>query len=266
MSRRNKNRPRPDEVASTPRAGGSGAERRFDRVAPRLSGEERARLTAEIEAFADKLTPERVRRLREVVDVRMKGLCVVLECIYDAGNRSAVYRTAEGHGLVDVHVVRPDYATKPHARQVSKGAEKWLHRHEWDGATPCVHALRASGFQILAADLESARPLQAIDFSRPTALVFGNEKYGITQEMRDACDGGFLIPMRGFAQSFNISVAAAISVAHARVARERAIGARTDLDADESLQLLAEFVSKSPKWLGRVPEDQIERVAPPERG
>lgn len=250
-------------MPATPREGGPGTERRFERIAPPLGVDQRERIRAEIDAFAAKLTPERMQRLRDVVNVRMKGLTVVLECIYDAGNRSAVYRTAEGHGLVDVHVVRPDYATKPHARQVSRGAEKWLHRHEWDGATPCVEALRRSGFQVFAADLASARPLQAIDFSRPTALVFGNEKYGITQEMRDACDGGFLIPMRGFAQSFNISVAAAISVAHARVERERAIGARTDLESDEALQLLAEFVAKSPKWLGRVPEEERERVAPP---
>lgn len=191
------------------------------------------------------IADRRVDRMRAVVRSRMKGLTVVLEDLYDSGNRSAVYRTAEGHGLRDIHVIRPERARKPHARDVSRGSEKWLEIQEHDSTTDCMERLRADGFQIIAADLESARPISTYTFQQPTALVFGNERDGITDEMRSLADGSFLIPMRGFTQSYNISVAAAIAVAHAREERERALGRSTDLDAAEALDLLASYMRRS---------------------
>lgn len=223
-----------------------------------------ARAAAIIDHYRSKLTPARFARLERVVAHRMKGLTVVLEKTYDPGNRSAVYRTAEGHGLLDVHLVRPDYATKPHARQVSRGAEKWLHIHGYETPAQAATRLRAEGFRLYAADLDAARPLTTIDFSRPTALVFGNEKYGITDEMREVCDGAFFLPMRGLAQSFNISVAAAIAVAQARQLRERALGAMTDLSDEERTALLVEYLEKAPGWINRVPASEQARVRPPE--
>ena len=179
---------------------------------------------------------------------------MVLEGLYDAGNRSAVYRSAEAYGLRDVHIIHPDSAQKPHARAVSRGAEKWLHLHQHASSLDCVSALRSAGFAVYAADLEAAAPLHSLDFSRPTALVFGNEREGISEKMREIADGCFLIPMAGFTSSFNISVAAAISLSHARLARERAIGATTDLEPAEARALLHEFALRSSRWLQRIQE------------
>ena len=201
------------------------------------------------EALLAEMSDRRARRFREVVTRRMKGLTVVLEGLYDPGNRSAVYRSAEANGLLDVHVVNPDAAIKRHARQVSRGAEKWLHIHEWPTAPPCIESLRAEGFSVFAADLRAARPLASIDFSRPVALVFGNERNGITDEMRELSDGGFVVPMRGFAESYNISVAAALAVTHAREARERALGRLGDLDPATADALLLEYAEKGIHWL-----------------
>lgn len=205
------------------------------------------------EALLAEMSDRRAARFRQVVSQRMSGLTVVLEGLYDPGNRSAVYRSAEANGLLDVHVVNPDAAVKRHARQVSRGAEKWIHIHEWETAEPCVRSLQDRGFTVLAADLQAARPLNSIDFSRPVALVFGNERNGITQEMRDLADGSFVVPMRGFAESYNISVAAALAVTHARAARERALGAVTDLAPDVRDALLLEYAEKGIHWL-REPE------------
>lgn len=205
------------------------------------------------EALLAEMSDRRAARFRQVVSQRMSGLTVVLEGLYDPGNRSAVYRSAEANGLLDVHVVNPDAAVKRHARQVSRGAEKWIHIHAWETAEPCVRSLQDRGFTVLAADLQAARPLNSIDFSRPVALVFGNERNGITQEMRDLADGSFVVPMRGFAESYNISVAAALAVTHARAARERALGAVTDLAPDVRDALLLEYAEKGIHWL-REPE------------
>lgn len=205
-----------------------------------------------IDDLFDKMLPERVERLRRVVRTRMNGLTVVLEGLYDAGNRSAIYRSAEAFGLREIHVVHPEVATKPHARAVSRGAEKWMDIREWGSTPGCVASLRAAGFTIWAADLAAARPLHTLDFTRPVALAFGSEHHGISDELRAAADGTFVIPMAGFTDSFNVSVAAAISLQHARVERERALGAVTDLTAEEQDALLHEFADRSSRWLHRL--------------
>ncbi len=197
------------------------------------------------------LTPGRVERLRRAVDRRLKSLTVVLEGLYDPGNRSAVYRTAEAWGLLNVHVVQPEVARKDTARKVSRGSEKWVRIAEHDGARAAVADLHASGYRVYASDLRAAQPLAALDFSEPVALVFGNEHDGISDEMVDACDGTFIIPMRGLADSFNISVAAGIALAEARRARERAIGAEGDLSRDERDLLFEHYIRLSARWLHR---------------
>ncbi|MFT5992880.1 MAG: tRNA (guanosine-2'-O-)-methyltransferase, partial [Bradymonadia bacterium] len=116
------------------------------------------RAEAVIAHFSARLTPERVKRMQTAVSQRMQGLTVVLEALYDPGNRSAVYRTAEAHGLLDVHVVRPENATKSQARQVSRGAEKWLHIHEHARPVDIIPELQAKGMQVVAADLTNAGP------------------------------------------------------------------------------------------------------------
>lgn len=213
--------------------------------------EHRGEPDTDLDALFDKMRPERIERLRRVVGRRMKGLTVVLEDLYDAGNRSAVYRSAEAFGVRDVHVIRPETATKPHARAVSRGAEKWIDIQEWEDTERCVAALQRDGFAVFAADLRAARPLQTIDFGRPVALVFGSEQRGITDAMRRAVDGTFVIPMAGFTSSFNVSVAASIALQHARVERERALGAETDLDAHERARMLHDFAERSSRWLRR---------------
>lgn len=205
-----------------------------------------------LQALFDRMTPDRIERLHAVVGSRMKGLTVALEGLYDAGNRSAVYRSAEAFGLRDVHIIRPETTQKPHARSVSRGAEKWVDLYEYDSPGACVETLRAQGFSVYAADLRAARPLHTIDFAKPVALVFGNERHGISAALRDACDGAFVIPMAGFTQSFNVSVAAALALAHARRERERALGSTTDLSPEEAAAMLDDFARRSSRWLHRL--------------
>jgi len=206
---------------------------------------------APLEELVRRITPRRLARLREVVGTRMSGITVVLEELYDAGNRAAVYRSAEGFGLLDVHVVKPEAARKPRARQVSRGSEKWLRIHEHPSATATCDALRAQGFRIAVSDLTAARPLHTLDFSSQVALVFGNEHAGISDEMRAHADEAFSIPMCGFTQSYNISVAAGITLAHARRAREQSLGAVSDLSPEARAQLFDAYVRQSALWMRR---------------
>lgn len=198
-----------------------------------------------IALLREAMLPERFETLQRASVTRMRGITVVLESLYDPGNQAAVFRTADAHGLLDVHVIKPDNATKTNARAVSRGAEKWLDITTYPETAPCIERLRAGGFQIAVSDLDASSPLEALDFSRPTAIVFGSERFGVSEEMRAAADLRFRIPMHGFVQSFNISVAAAITLHTARRRRERALGLTSDISEAEREAVLARWMRRS---------------------
>ena len=106
------------------------------------------------------------------------------------------------------------------------------------------------------------RPLRLcgeIEFSKPTALVLGNEADGISKEMIELADETAIIPMHGFVQSFNISVAGAISFYHIMRERERTLGKSGDLTDAEKLVLRAEFSLRSSKNPERLIEELLAR-------
>lgn len=198
-------------------------------------------LTADaiIEHLGGQLTERRRARIDAVVAARIYSIVPVLDGLYDRGNVSAVMRTAEGLGFGEMHVIETMEDFKA-ANRVTQGADKWLDVRKWDAPSPCVADLRARGFQVIATSLEAATPLDEVDFRRPTALVFGNERDGVSREVLDAADARVILPMSGFAQSFNISVAAALMLYHARCA-----GAGPDLDSAQQELLRARYFLKS---------------------
>lgn len=170
-----------------------------------------------IERLQGILTPERMAKLQGVIRNRSFQMVSVFENIYDRGNISAAMRSADAFGFMRVHLVDAPGAKFKAANRVSKGAEKWLDVHLHSSATQACSALRSDGYRIFAADLNTDRGIGDIDFRRPVAIVLGNEKDGVSEEMKRLADGCFRIPMYGFSQSFNISVAAALVFYHARL-------------------------------------------------
>jgi tRNA (guanosine-2'-O-)-methyltransferase len=191
-----------------------------------------------IDALHPQITPARAARIEEVLRHRTYGITAVLESIYDQGNTSAVLRSADSLGIQRVNLILTSPRTKLE-RKISLGSEKWLDVHRYYDPVACVRALQADGYQVLATHLEAAQPIGEVDFSRRTALVFGNEKRGVSPELLAAADGAVYIPMVGFAQSFNISVAAALALYHATQDRQRRLGVQGDLD-EAALQALRE--------------------------
>ena len=192
------------------------------------------------------LTPSRVQRIREAAASRTYSCVPVLENIYDRGNASAVMRTAEAFGFQAVHMIELGEKFKE-ANRVTQGADKWLDIVKWKATSACVQDLKSRGYQIVATDLEGARPLGSFDYTRPTAVVFGNEKDGISPEMARLADATMIIPMHGFVQSFNISVAAAITLYHIYHEHTRQLGRNGDLSTAEQEILRASFCLRSSK-------------------
>lgn len=175
------------------------------------------------------LTAPRREKIKKVVARRFFSTAIVLEGIYDRGNTSAVMRSAEAMGFAHFHVIETQEKFKE-SHRVTKGADKWLEIKKWKNSKDSINYLKQQGFQICVTSLEGACPIQDVDFTKPSALVLGNEKDGVSKEMMDAADVKMMIPMTGFVQSFNISVAGALCLYH--IYQQR-YSMGTDLSNDE---------------------------------
>ncbi len=186
------------------------------------------------------MTEERRKRIDQVVAQRSLHVISVLENIYDRGNVSAVMRSAEASGFLRMHLVDQPGGRFKAANRVTRGAEKWLDVRAHSSASSAVEELKAQGYQIWATDLNTSNSIDDVDWGRPTAFVLGNEKDGVSAEMLALADGSFRIPMQGFSQSFNISVAAALIFYHARLAARR-LGDEALLKETQRQQVLANY-------------------------
>jgi tRNA (guanosine-2'-O-)-methyltransferase len=210
-----------------------------------------------LELAAPFLTGERRAKIEKVVASRTYSIVPVLENIYDRGNISAVMRSSEALGMQSVHVIEISEKFKS-ANRVTQGADKWLDVTRWKTSRECALDLKSRGYKIYATHLEAAVPIGEIDWSQPSAIVFGNEKDGVSKEMLELCDQAVIIPMLGFVQSFNISVAAAISLYHIYQDRLKRLGHHGDLSEEEKQTLNALYCIRSAKNPERLLKRLIE--------
>ena len=160
------------------------------------------------------MTPERREKLLKVLHKRQVNLTVVLENVFDPHNVSAVMRTCDSVGIQDIYILNNKIPLpKRWGFRSSSTANKWLSIHQFTDAKECMEALRSKYDKILTTHLSSdAVSLYDINFSGSVALVFGNEKHGVSEDIRALADGNFVIPQVGIIRSLNISVACAVSI------------------------------------------------------
>ena len=199
------------------------------------------------------LLPPRRERIDDVVSKRTRTLTVVLDQLEDAFNMAAVLRTCEGMGLQEVHVVKnPEHPWSPNAK-VTQGCEKWLDITQHEDFASCAAALKARGFRVLVSAVRSdSTSLFDLTFDDKVALVFGNERFGVSSDVIAHADGTFWIPMRGFTQSFNVSAAACASITRAVSWRLEHHGVEGDLTGPERTALRERFSFLSVKQRGKV--------------
>ncbi len=204
-------------------------------------------------SLPDLLLPERKARIDAVVAQRTRTLTVVMEAFTDSQNTNAVFRTAESFGVQEVHVVVGPQKRFDRNKKVSQNADKWLEVVRWKETAACLESLKARGFRIYATHLgEGSTGLSGLSFAEPTALIFGNEHAGVSEDAQRLADARFAIPMRGFSQSFNVSVAAAICLARAVERREVERGRHGDLPPAEAEALREKFYELSVNQRARV--------------
>lgn len=190
------------------------------------------------------LTPERQHKISKVAESRCFNISVVLEGIYDRGNISAVMRSAEGLGFGQFHVIEKFEKFK-NANRVTQGADKWVEVKKWKSTADCVKHLKDNNIKICVTSLDSSKPLHEVDFSKPTALVLGNEKDGVSQEILEAADERVIIPMPGFVQSFNISVAGALCLYQIYQNRLKNLGKNADVSPEQVELIKAHYALRT---------------------
>ncbi len=160
------------------------------------------------------LTDKRKLLFKKVLEDRTRHFAVVLEDIFQPHNASAVVRTCDIFGVQDVHAIENKYTNKV-SRHVAKGSQKWItskrYKTDGDNTKICLDNLRDKGYQIIATTPHNdSCLLQDFDITKKSAFVFGVEAEGVSDYVKEQADGFLKIPMVGFTESLNISVAAAI--------------------------------------------------------
>lgn len=193
-------------------------------------------------------TERRALRIHTTLQRRQPDLTVVLEDVHDPHNVSAVLRSCDAVGVLDVHLVyvQEEPPRRVFARSTSGSAAKWLRFFTYTAIDDCYATLRGQGLSILASALGKERGmLFDKDLSQPVALVFGNEQRGVSPDALAGADGTFVIPMMGMVQSLNISVACAVTLFEAM--RQRSgVGAYDSQKLDDIMidTIAAEWLEK----------------------
>lgn len=168
------------------------------------------------------MTPERYAKLRAILDMRQPDLTVLTDYVHKGRNLSAIVRTADAVGIGEVHCVIGDKDYRSF-RGTAQGSHRYVKVNRHTQLAQPVAQLKSQGFQIVAAHLsDQAVDYHEVDFTKPTVLVMGAEREGISDEASELADIHVTVPMVGMVESFNVSVAAGIILSEARHQRHLA--------------------------------------------
>lgn len=170
--------------------------------------------------LAPYLTDERKQRFEEILAQRTSYFSIALEDIHQPQNASAVLRTAECFGVQNVSIIE-NYNAYRINPMVVKGSDKWLtikrfNSPQADNTKSAIDYWREKNYRIVVTTLsESSVAPEDFDISAGKfLLVLGNEHQGASQQMIEKADVHLKIPMFGFTQSLNVSVAAAVLISY----------------------------------------------------
>lgn len=168
------------------------------------------------------MTPERYARICEMLAARQPDLTVCMEEVHKPHNIAAVIRTADAVGVHEVHAVWPSSRMRTLVSSAA-GSNSWVQVKTHQTIQDAVAKMKAKGMQVLATHLsDKAVDFRTIDYTRPTCILLGQEKTGITPEALALADSDIVIPMAGMVQSLNVSVASALILYEAQRQRENA--------------------------------------------
>lgn len=196
------------------------------------------------------LTEERKARLKYVLARRQPDLTLVLNNIHDPHNVSAILRSCDAFGVFGIHLYYTKERFPSLANSSSGSAKKWIDLTRHREAETMVASLRGQGMQIVGTGFSPlARPLMDIDFTKPTAIILGNEHRGMDPDVKAHVPDEIYIPMFGMVQSLNVSVAAA-TILYEAMRQRRAAGMydQSPLDEDRFEEVYADWCKRGKEY------------------
>lgn len=168
------------------------------------------------------MTPERIARLRAVLDRRQPDLTVITDFVHKQRNTSAIVRICDAVGMMRAHAIIDKHDYKAF-RGTAMGSHRWVKVQRHNTLGEALETVRGQDMQVVAAHLsETASDYRDVDYTRPTALLMGAEKRGVSEAGVDQADCCITIPMLGMVGSYNVAVAAGIILAEAQRQRDAA--------------------------------------------
>lgn len=161
------------------------------------------------------ITENRCNLIAQKLQYRTRYLTLVVENVYQSHNASAILRSCDCFGIQDVHIIEKNNAFTIN-EEIALGAQQWLSIYKYNSfpnnTIAALNNLRLRGYRIVATTLnDNAVALEKFDLSKgKTAIVVGTELTGISDDVMKLSDEFLMIPMRGFTQSLNVSVATGI--------------------------------------------------------
>ncbi len=168
------------------------------------------------------MSPERFAKIKEVLNRRQPDLTVITDNVHKSRNLSAIVRTCDAVGISHVHSADPDDGFGTH-HGTAKGSHRWVKVSIYEGVEKPISLLQSQGFKVYAATLsDRAVDYRTLDYTQPSAILLGAEKWGVSETAVDMADEHIIVPMMGMVESYNVSVAGAIILAEAQRQRDLA--------------------------------------------
>ncbi len=169
------------------------------------------------------LNEKRITRIDDVLSKKQPDLQVMLDNLHSSQNLSAIIRSADAVGVLDIYYATKEDASLRIHKTITQGAHRWTHRYRMhdDHKVSFIKEKKTQGFQVVVTHLEEqAVSFREVDYTKPTLLVMGNEKEGVSSEIVKLADEIIIIPMQGMVQSLNVSVATGLILYEAQRQRE----------------------------------------------
>jgi tRNA (guanosine-2'-O-)-methyltransferase len=186
-----------------------------------------------IRTLSEFVSKDRWDKMMTILDNRTDTVRFVFENPSNPSNVWAVLRTLDSFGIQFADIVSNSSSNANSIRlremKAALGSQKWMTVHQFVNISDCIQRLKGEGYIILATDLhEKSISIRDFDFTinsvnlsaledgagavkrEKYAIIMGNEKDGVSREAKSQADYLIHIPMIGFAESFNLSVASAI--------------------------------------------------------
>ena len=190
--------------------------------------------------------PQRLRKLVEILLRRQKDLILFSENVKNEHNFSAIIRTCDAVGVLNIYYTYEGNKTKIYNEHITMGSHKWVFLHRVENAVKTLKGFKEKGFQIVATRLVgNSVHFREVDYTKPTVVVVGNELEGVSEKVASVADYNVVIPMYGMAQSLNVSVATAVILYEAE--RQRSLKGfynKPHLSLEEIKEILQKWAYK----------------------